>query len=460
MSVRRAHVKIGQLAIIAEAGTRRSIFNRYPLVCCFGLMHLNHLSLTNFRNYGRLELDLSSGATLLYGANAQGKTNLLEAVYYLATTRSQHAALDNQLLNWEADQLDDPLVVGRLVARVSRQDGERLLEMRLIREQQGQQSSFRREALVDRRKVRLMDLLGNLRVVLFLPQDVQLVTGSPAERRRYLDITLCQTDPVYCRTLSRYNKVLEQRNATLRRIAEEGRGRDVLPVFTQKLIDLGGVIFSRRASFVASIAREAQRIHYEELTDGRETLRMNYLPQLHSASYMNGNDPITVQLAWAEWLEGVDAGEAAARFERALHEALETDLSRGRTTLGPQRDDWAFVVNGRDLGFFGSRGQQRTAILALKMAEIEWMATETGETPVLLLDEVVAELDERRRALLLGYIQQGTQAILTATDPAMFTDDFLGQAQILQIQGGRIVESAQAPDVPLTKVVHEERDEG
>lgn len=405
-------------------------------------MHLTHLSLTNFRNYGRLEVDLQSGATLLYGANAQGKTNLLEAVYYLATTRSQHAALDNQLLNWEADQPEEPIAVGRLVAHVERQEGERLLEMRLIRELQGNQLSFRREALVDRRKVRLMDLLGNLRVVLFLPQDVQMVTGAPAERRRYVDITLCQTDSHYCRTLSRYNKVLEQRNATLRRIAEEGRGRDVLPVFTEKLVDLGAYIFARRATFIAAIAREAQRIHYEELTDGRETLRLHYLPQLYSASYINGNDAFATQLEWADWLERADSKEAADRFAEALAQAQETDLSRGRTTLGPQRDDWMFLVNGRDLGSFGSRGQQRTAILALKMAEIEWMAAEAGETPVLLLDEVVAELDERRRALLLGYVQRGAQAILTATDPAMFTEDFLQNATILEVQGGRIVESS------------------
>jgi len=418
-------------------------------------MHLTHLSLTNFRNYGRLELDLEPGATLLYGANAQGKTNLLEAVYYLATTRSQHAALDNQLLNWEADQADDPLVVGRLVARVARQEGERLLEMRLIREQQGNQSSFRREALVDRRKVRLMDLLGNLRVVLFLPQDVQMVTGAPTERRRYLDITLCQTDPIYCRTLSRYNKVLEQRNATLRRIAEEGRGSDVLPIFTEKLVDLGGVIFARRASFVAAIAREAQRIHYEELTDGRETLRLHYHPQLYNASFANGSDARAVQIEWAEWLENADAGQAAARFKDALLDAQDLDLARGRTTLGPQRDDWSFMVNGRDLASFGSRGQQRTAILALKLAEIEWMAAETEETPVLLLDEVVAELDERRRALLLGYIQQGTQAILTATDPAMFTDDFLSQAEILEVQGGRVMESRLKTDEQTADVFHE-----
>lgn len=404
-------------------------------------MHLAHLSLTNFRNYGRLELDLEPGATLLYGANAQGKTNLLEAIYYLATTRSQHASIDNQLLNWEAEQTEDPVVVGRLVGRVAHQDGDRLLEMRLIREQQGLQSSFRREALVDRRKVRLMDLLGNLRVVLFLPQDVQLVTGSPSERRRYVDITLCQVDPVYCRTLSRYNKVLEQRNATLRRIVEEGRGRDVLPVFTEKLVDLGGYIFARRASFIAAIAREAQRIHYEELTDGRETLRLHYLPRLYNADYVNGSDATATQISWAEWLETADAKEAAQRFAEALEKATDMDLARGRTTLGPQRDDWMFMVNGRDLGSFGSRGQQRTAILALKMAEIEWMAAETGDTPVLLLDEVVAELDERRRALLLQYIQRGAQAVLTATDPGMFTGDFLDRAQILAVEDGRIMES-------------------
>lgn len=407
-------------------------------------MHVEQLSLTNFRNFGRLELEFSPAATLFFGANAQGKTNLLEAIYYLATTRSQHTSRDNQLLNWEAQQSEDPVVVGRLVARITRRDGERLLEMRLIQERQGDQSSFRREALVDRRKVRLMDLLGNLRVVLFLPQDVQLVTGSPSERRRYVDITLCQTDTVYCRTLSRYNKILEQRNAVLRQIAEEGKGRDVLPVFTERLVKLGGYVFARRATFVAALAREAQRIHYEELTDGRETLRLHYMPRLYNTDSVNGNDLASSQMEWARWLEGADPEAASARFRQGLEEALERDLARARTTLGPQRDDWAFVVNGRDLGSYGSRGQQRTAVLALKMAEIEWMASETAETPVLLLDEVVAELDERRRELLLNFIRRGAQVILTATDPGMFTPSFLKQSSVMQVEGGRIVEDRES----------------
>lgn len=411
-------------------------------------MYLDQLSITNFRNYRRLELPLPPGPTLLYGANAQGKTNLLEAIYYLATTRSHHAEQDSQLLNWDHDEGDGPLVVGRLVGHVMRDDGERLLEMRLIREQQAGQASFRREALVNRRKVRLMDLLGNLRVVLFLPQDVQMVSGPPVERRRYMDITLCQTDPGYCRSLSRYNKHLEQRNAVLRRIGEEGRGHDLLPVYTEKLAELGGYLFARRASFLAALAREARNIHYESLTEGLETLRLRYLPRLYHSQFVNGGDDVAAQEEWAQWLETADATAAIARFREALAAARNHDIARGRTTVGPQRDDWTFLVNGRDLGSYGSRGQQRTAVLALKMAESNWMRSETGDTPVLLLDEVVAELDEQRRALILAYVRAGSQALLTATDPGMFTASFLKDAHTLHVSGGQVEVGAAVSDRP------------
>ena len=181
---------------------------------------------------------------MLHGRNAQGKTNLLEAVYYLATTRSPHAGQDQELINWEAGGPDDLAVVGRLVAQLETSDGRKQIEMRLIREERGRTVSFRREALVDRRKVRLMDLLGHLRVVMFLPEDVQIITGPPSGRRRYLDVTLCQTDAAYCRALSGYNKLLEQRNALLRRIVETGRGRDLLSVYNEKMIKLASQILS------------------------------------------------------------------------------------------------------------------------------------------------------------------------------------------------------------------------
>lgn len=408
-------------------------------------MHITHLSLTNFRNYGRLELAVPQGPILLYGDNAQGKTNLLEAIYYLATTRSPRADNDAQLLNWTAAQSEEPVVVGRLVANVVTAQQAYHLEMRLIQEQKltsgrNRNYSFRRQALLDRRKVRLMDLLGTMRVVLFLPEDIQLLTGSPANRRRYMDITLCQIDPIYCRTLSNYNKVLEQRNAVLRQIAEEQTGRDVLPIYTEKLANLGSDIFLRRTKFLTELSRETQRIHYETLTQGRESIRLVYLPRLHikKSKVVSGSESESTELDnWLEIHQG-QSEKVTERFATLLQESLATDIARGATTIGPHRDDWSFQLNGRSLGSFGSRGQQRTAILALKMGEINWMTQLTAERPILLLDEVVAELDEHRRSALLSYVTESTQAILTATDPGMFTDAFLQQATRIQVENGRI----------------------
>ena len=405
-------------------------------------MQITHLSLTNFRNYGRLEQSFNSGATLLHGNNAQGKTNLLEAIYYLATTRSPHAERDQQLINWDAVQQDDPIIVGRIVADVQTKQGNHHVEMRLILEKSQQlrngKHSFRREVLVDKRKVRLMDLLGNLRVVLFLPEDIQLITGSPNERRRYMNITLCQIDPIYCKTLTHYNKVLDQRNALLRQIVEGLGSRDVLPVFTEELINLGTQIFIRRAKFLAEMAREAQRIHYEALTDGGESIRLNYLPRLEAVRSKN-KDSLDLLSASGLWLqENMDNGMVAKRYKNALMNAEPNDLMRGTTSVGPHRDDWTFLLNGRSLSSFGSRGQQRSALLALKMAEIRWMENVSGETPILLLDEVVAELDDKRRTALLDYVAKASQAILTATDPTMFTEKFLTESSQMLVSNGRI----------------------
>ena len=402
--------------------------------------YITHLSLTNFRNYGRLELKLPQGVTLLHGANAQGKTNLLESIYYLATTRSPYADNDQQIINWDANQSDEPIIVTRLVAQIQTAQKKKQIELRLIKEIKQTGVSFRREALVDRRKVRLMDLLGNLRVVLFVPQDMTLISGSPSDRRRYLDITLCQTDTQYCRTLSSYNKVLEQRNAALRRVAETGKGHDIVSILTENLVSLGSDIFFRRAQFISSLARETQNIHYESLTGRMETIRLGYLPRLQYQGLSRGDDQNVAGFTeTADWLANQsDVSAIANRFSETLQSVYQRDVASGVTSIGPHRDDWRFWVNGRSLGSYGSRGQQRSAILALKMAEIERMQKETGEYPILLLDEVVAELDEQRRALLLDYVQKGSQAILTATDPSMFTENFLTQSQTILVHGGRV----------------------
>ncbi len=404
-------------------------------------MRIRHLSLTNFRNFGRLELDLPTGTTLLHGDNAQGKTNLLEALYYLATTRSPHTNQDSQLINWDAGQFGETILVGRIVAHVETEEGLRHLEMRLIEERERHNTGFRREALVDRRKVRLMDLLGNLRVVLFLPQDLNLVTGPPSLRRRYLDITLCQSDAVYCRSLSQYNKVLEQRNALLRKLSEEGRRQttDVLDLFTDRLAKLGGSIFVRRAQFLGGLAREVQRIHYEALTDGRETLRLTYLPRL--LPRQNGADATEEAVRQAGlWIgEQTELQAVVARYRELLQTAVNYDLRRGATTIGPHRDDWRFFVNERNLAHYGSRGQQRSAVLALKLGEIAWISAETNDTPILLLDDVMAELDPKRRDLMIVALERVGQAFVTSADVAIFPVDFLGRIHSLHVKNGRIV---------------------
>lgn len=401
-------------------------------------MHITHLSLENFRNYGRLELNFPLGATLLHGENAQGKTNLLEALTYLATTRSPHAGQDSQMLNWDMVSSPDPVIVGRLTAAIATKEGIRRVQMRLIREQKERgQVSFRREALINGRKVRLMDMLGQLQVVLFLPEDVNLITGAPNMRRRYLNVMLCQIDRHYCRNLSQYNKVLEQRNATLRRLAEGQDNPEILAIFSERLVELGSQIYARRAAFFAEISRDTQRIHYEELTGGRESLRIGYLPRLHVGQ--NGNDKETA-VALAGWLDEHrgDLETVSQRFAGELASSYEADIARGATNIGPHRDDWCFWINGHLLSDYGSRGQQRSAMLAMKMAEIEWMSRLSGETPILLLDEVLAELDQQRRELLLRTVQSVEQAILTATDPGMFSSDFLEKATSMTVSGGRV----------------------
>lgn len=387
-------------------------------------MQINHLSLTNFRNFRRLDLRPNNGVTLLHGANAQGKTNLLESIYYLATTRTPYTNQDDQLIHWNAGDDGMPIVVGRLVADITTQTERHTLELRLIREN----GSFRREALVNRRKVRLLDLLGHLRVVLFVPTDLDLVTGSPASRRRYLDITLCQRDRVYCRTLSQYNKVLEQRNALLRQIGESGRGRDTLPLYTEQLVELGSVIFATRAKLLRSMAREVRRIHYEQLTAAQESLRLLYHPQIETGDidrvwlYENMND-----------LEAIKE-----RFRHTLNAVEAHDLRRGVTSVGIHRDDWAFEVDGRSLRHFGSRGQQRSAVVALKLAEIEIVMAETGESPILLLDDVMAELDGTRRGHLLTALEAATQAFITTADLSVFPAEFQQSSTVYEVISGRL----------------------
>ena len=409
-------------------------------------MRLTQLALTNFRTFSRLDLPLPAGPILLHGDNAQGKTTVLEAIYYLATSRSPHTSRDRQLLNWYAVQPADLVTVGRLsgVVQLADDSRPRNLEIRLIQEQGGSQNgpSFRREVLVNGVKVRMMDLLGNLNVVLFLPEDVGLVSAPPAERRRYMDITLCQVDRHYCKSLSRYNRVLSQRNALLRAFQERRRQSEPaaqLEPWDQKLSELGAIVILRRAALTNELESRAGQIHFHDLTGEAESLRLVYLPRLSPNNHSSASRRQQGTEDLNGWLLTSSVEEVVLRLRELLQKSRPLDLQRGVTLVGPHRDDLRFQVNGRDLSEYGSRGQQRTAVMALKLAEVAWMEEQTGERPVLLLDEVLAELDQTRRAYLLHRVAMAEQAILTATDPGMFTSEFLAQASRLEVASGDVV---------------------
>lgn len=388
-------------------------------------MYIRHLSLTNFRNYARLELTLPTRVVLLHGANAQGKTNLLEAVYYLSTSRSPQATSDRELINWVADQ-EEMMPFSRLAIEVVRGARSHQIEIVLQKEPlgpgpNGERTRLRKQIRVDRAKKRALDLLGQINVVLFMPQDMALVDGPPSGRRRYLDVALCQVDPHYCRALSRYNRVLSERNALLRQWHERPIDPDELVYWDEQLIGYGVTVVLGRRDAVGELDQRAAQLHYQ-LSGGLETLRMDYVSTL----------PVE---------EDDDAGRLSGTYRAELKRRRPQERERGMTLVGPHRDEVRFLVNNEiDLGRFGSRGQQRTAVVALKLAEVEWMRERTGEWPILLLDEVLAELDNERRDFLLEQVNGAEQTLITTTDPAFFDPDALADMKCLKVVGGRVLE--------------------
>jgi len=422
-------------------------------------MRIRYLSLTNFRNYARLELALPEQPLLLHGANAQGKTSLLEAICLLATGSSPLTSLDRQLINWEAEAAGLPYA--RVWAEVVRRapslvggagGGDRVQELEIVLEKKplvNGTARLQKTIRIDRVRKRRTDLAGRLNVVLFMPQDVDLVAGPPARRRRYLDDTLCQVDRAYCISLERYTEVLRQRNATLRHLRDEGGDPAQLAPFEEVLAREGVVIANGRRELVAALSQRADRIH-QQLTGGAEWLRLEYRPNFDPAA------PPALKYQMGLGLRpyggpppGVGAEGLVAAFRQALLARRPDEILRGMTLTGPHRDEMRFVAGSPaqgthevDLTTYGSRGQQRTAVLALKLAELEWMHERTGETPVLLLDEVLAELDMARRRYLLAQVDSVEQALLTATDPEMFSAEFRERAVLMEVRGGIVAEVA------------------
>lgn len=409
-------------------------------------MYVQHLSLANYRNYARLELDLQPRVHVLQGDNAQGKTNLLESIYYLATTRSPLASADAQLIGWDADR--EPIPFARIGATYVRGGDPHTLEVTLVREPQAEQPDggrvLRRQILLDGVARRAMDAVGKLNVVLFLPEDIGLVTGGPSSRRHYLDVTLCQIDSHYCRTLSRYNHVLTQRNALLRQIREAPGKAGELDYWDDQIVALGSDVLTRRLRAVRQLNGQLRSVQ-PALTEGHEHLRILYCDSLGLSGATRDAGVVPSRDLAETDTRGL--GHDACLWEDSLREALQRarpeELVRAVTTVGPHRDDLRFLVTideapPMDATVYGSRGQQRTVALAVKLAEVQMMQGETGEMPVLLLDDVLSELDQRRARLLLRHAESAEQVLITTTALGEHSQDVGSGTVFWRIVGGAV----------------------
>src|SRR5690349_4023942 len=397
-------------------------------------MYLKHLSLTNFRNFTRLDVDIPQRVVLLVGANAQGKTSILEAIYFLAAFTSFQTHADRQIINF-TEAKNNSLTVTRLVAEYQRARTKHRLEARLILEPMGVVNSqrLRKEVLLDGVKKPVSEVIGHFNAVIFVPQMSQIIEGAPEDRRRYLNLALAQSTPAYARVLSEYNQALTQRNALLKLLGERGGSGEQLDVWDETLARLGAQIILWRIEAVQQIERLASRIH-NELTHGSEILRLSYEPAFDPLPKPNGQLGLKINTVVDR--SGLDLKEIQTGFRERLRERRSEEIARGVTTIGPHRDELRFLANDIDLGYYGSRGQVRTTLLALKLAEVGWMKERTGEWPVILLDEVMAELDVQRRADLLKYVSKGEQVLFTTTDLSFFTSEFSSEAEIWDVSGG------------------------
>jgi len=395
---------------------------------------IRHLSLLNFRNYASLELELPPNIMVLLGDNAQGKSNLLEAIYLLATSRSPRATNERELINWSA--LREELPVCRLAADVQKAGRNLSLEIALrgkpaaLSEAEDSfspwQSALKAPPIHKRIRVngvvrRAVDLIGQINVVLFSVQDINIVGGEPALRRRYLDITNSQIDPHYLRQLQRYHRVLWQRNRLLRQIAENQASPDELSFWDQELVQTGAYLTVQRDHMVAELEHLTRVIH-DEVSSDQEKLRLAYL---RSIDKERGKGDSRIE-------------ETAEVYARSLHAARKKEIAQGMSLVGPHRDDLRFLTDEIDLGIFGSRGQQRTVALSLKLAEAKFMLSKTGDNPILLLDDILSELDSQRRHHLLGTVARYQQVLMTTTNLDDFEPDSLKQAVLFRVDQGRI----------------------
>jgi DNA replication and repair protein RecF len=402
-------------------------------------MYLTHLALTNFRLFSRLDMEIPRRVLLLQGANAQGKTSLLEAIYYLATFTSFHAQSDRQLVNFLASR--EALAVTRLVGTYQRGERQHKLEVRLIQDSNGNGGArLRKEILLDGVKTPANQLVGHFSAVIFLPQMTRIIEEGPDERRRYLNLAAAQGNPFFTQALADYNNAITQRNALLKMLAERGGDAAQLDYWDGIVTDRGARILHARIAAIREIDQIAARIH-DKLTGGKEVLRLIYQPSYDPLPKPQGQFALPIQTPVNR--DNFSREQLEQGFLQELRRVRAEEILRGVTTIGPHRDEMRIQANGIDLTDYGSRGQIRTALLSLKLAEVEWIKQRTTQWPVLLLDEIMAELDLQRRTFLMDYLKDAEQTMMTTADVHLFPQAFTDTCEKWTINAGAVLPPGQ-----------------
>ena len=357
-------------------------------------MIIKSLELANFRNYEELNISFDKGTNILYGDNAQGKTNILEAIYVSATTKSHKGSKDKEIINFDKEE-------AHIRTYLEKENVETRVDMHLRKNKS-------KGIAIDGQKIKkAADLMGLLNVVFFSPEDLSIIKDGPAERRRFADMELCQLDSFYLYNLNHYNKIIGQRNKLLKDMYFQPELKETLNIWDSQLVSFGSKIIERREQFVKQLGDIIFDIH-KKLSGGKEELVIAYEPDV-----------------------------SIEDFEKQMKYNQDKDIRLKQTTTGPHRDDFSFVVNGVDIRKYGSQGQQRTAALSLKLSEIELVKKISKDTPVLLLDDVLSELDSNRQNNLLNSIGN-IQTIITCTGLDEFINNRFEINKIFKVTNGTV----------------------
>jgi DNA replication and repair protein RecF len=399
-------------------------------------MILRELELDEFRSFRGLRLSVDPAGFRAVGANASGKSTLLEAIAMLATTRSPRTSSEREIAHWQSGKDLSLPPYARLRGEFERLDGRHDVEIRLTFDAIGQ-GPLKKQARFDDRPVRAVEAVGQFKTVLFCPEDVDLIAGSPSGRRRYLDVAISQASREYLRALTRYGRVLEQRNSLLRSFARDRiassspRPAQELPFWNAELVAAAVEVLATRVAVVDYLGSCAAA-HFANLT-GNASLALSYVSSRATlppppASLTDWRQPPT------EFRQALSAAMA-----NSLDEHRGEELRRGVTAVGPHRDDFIVTADGVDLGRFGSRGQQRLAVIAIKLAELELLEDAAGEPPVLLLDDVLSELDADHRQKLIALLaERKAQICITATEADDVGSPALAHLPLITIRQGAV----------------------